>query len=108
MELNPLLYAKVVIWLTDTLVFDRIEAGDEFKPMNKAISGIIASPVYSRYAIAINEKVFNQHQRGIRQLASAKQLKQITDIEKFVSNAIGMGMITDHAMLIKAIENFNI
>ena len=41
MELNPMIYAAVVTWLTDTLIFDRIEAGDEFRPMNNAIKKII-------------------------------------------------------------------
>ena len=41
LELNPMIYANVVIWLTDTLVFDRIEAGTEYMPMNSKIKEII-------------------------------------------------------------------
>jgi hypothetical protein len=108
MELNPLLYAKVVIWLTDTLIFDRIEAGDEYRPMNKAISKIIKTPNYSRYAMAINKRVFGQHERGIRQLASSKQLRKISDIEKFITNTIEMGMIKSEKQVIQAIENFKV
>jgi hypothetical protein len=33
MELNPMIYAKVVVWLADTLIFDRLEAGSEWKPI---------------------------------------------------------------------------
>lgn len=107
MEMNPLLYAKVVIWLTDTLVFDRIEAGDKFKPMNSAISEIIKNPDYPAYAKAINKKVFGTHQRGIRNLASSKELRKISDIEKFVINCIEMKMIKTQAQLISCIENYN-
>ncbi len=55
MELNPMIYAKVVVWLTDSLVFDRVEAGDEFRPMNNAIKKIVPNPDYRKYSIAINE-----------------------------------------------------
>jgi len=106
MEMNPLLYAKVVIWLTDTLVFDRIEAGTEYQPMNAAIKGVIKKPDYSKYAKAINENVFKTHQRGIRNLASAKELKLITQIEKFVINCINMGVIKNEKHLMNAIINY--
>lgn len=108
MELNPLLYAKVIIWLTDTLVFDRIEAGDEFLPMNAAIKSILDKPNYSLYARSINEKVFGQHMRGIRNLASAKELRKITDIEKFVTNTINMGIVTEEKHILKIIQNYGI
>jgi hypothetical protein len=104
MEMNPLLYAKVVIWLTDTLIFDRIEAGDEFKPMNSAIKSIIESPKYSEYAILINKSVFGQHQRGIRNLASAKELREIAYKEKFVTDCIESGMIQNEEMLTKVLS----
>lgn len=106
MEMNPLLYAKVVIWLTDTLIFDRIEAGAEYQPMNSAIKSVIKKPDYSKYAKAINENVFNMHQRGIRNLASASQLKMITQIEKFVINCINMGVIKTEKHLLTAIKNY--
>lgn len=40
MELNPFLYAKVVIWLTDTLVMDRVIAGDRTKSLNTALKNL--------------------------------------------------------------------
>ena len=93
MELNPMIYAKVVIWLTDSLVFNRIEAGSEYLPMNTAIKSVIENPDYVKFAKAINEKVFGQHIAGMRQLASAKELRKITDIEVFIKNAINNGWI---------------
>jgi hypothetical protein len=45
MELNPMIYAKVIIWLTDSLIFDRIDAGSEYKPMNIAINSIVKNPI---------------------------------------------------------------
>lgn len=105
MEMNPMLYAKVVIWLTDTLVFDRIEAGDEFKPMNAAIKSIIPKPDYATYARLINEKVFGHHQRGMRDLASSAELRKVAEIEKFVTNGIEMGMIKNKEQLIYVLKN---
>lgn len=93
MELNPMIYANVVMWLTDSLIFDRIEAGDEFRPMNTAIKSIIDNPNYSKYCIAINERIFGRHLTGMRNLATASELKKITKIEQFVTNGISIGMI---------------
>lgn len=106
MELNPMIYAAVVTWLTDTLIFDRIEAGDEFRPMNNAIKKIIPNPDYKKYAIAINERVFGKHLTGMRNLASAQELRKITKIEQFISQGINMNMIKDERQTMYAIGNF--
>jgi hypothetical protein len=100
MELNPMIYAKVIIWLTDTLIFDRIDAGSEYMPMNSKIKEVIADPNYSEYAKAINRKVFGNHITGMRNLASAKELRKIADIEKQVIVAIEMGWIDDEKKLL--------
>lgn len=93
MEMNPMIYAKVVVWLTDSLIFNRIEAGDGYMPMNKAISSIIENPNYSQIAMLINKKVFGQHIAGMRNLASSKELRKISDIENQIINAIEMNWI---------------
>ena len=108
LELNPMLYSKVVVWLGDSLLFDRVEAGDEFRPINAAISVIVPNPNYPKYSIAINEKVFGKHITGMRNLASAKELKNITKIEQYISQGINMGMIKDEKQVMYAIEKFTL
>ena len=101
LELNPMIYANVVIWLTDTLVFDRIEAGTEYMPMNSKIKEIIPNPNYQNYAKLINKKVFGKHVAGMRNLASANELRQIADVEKQIITAIDMKWIKNEKGLIE-------
>lgn len=107
LELNPMIYAKVVLYLTDSLIFDRVDAGTEYKPMNIAIKSIVGNPNYSRYAIEINNKVFGNHLTGMRNLASAKELRKIADIEKFIINAINQGWVNSEIDILNAIKNYN-
>ena len=108
MELNPLIYAKVVIWLTDKLIINRITAGTEFTPMTSAIKSIIVNPNYREYNIRINKKVFGRHESGIRDTASEDQLRMITDIEKFITQSINMGIIKNESQLFKVINMFEV
>lgn len=108
MELNPMIYATVVTWLTDSLIFDRIEAGDEFRPMNKAISTIVQNPDFKKYPIAINNRVFGTHLTGMRNLASSQELKRIVKIEQFITQGISMGMIKNDGQIMYAIANFSL
>lgn len=101
LELNPMIYANVVIWLTDTLVFDRIESGTEYMPMNSKIKEIIPNPNYQTYAKLINKKVFGKHVAGMRNLASANELRQIADVEKQIITAIDMKWIKNEKGLIE-------
>lgn len=108
LELNPMIYAKVIEFITDSLIFDRMEAGDEFRPMNESIKKIVPEPVYSKYAIAINKKVFGVHKTGMRNLASAQELKRIAKIEQFVKQGIDIGMITKEDQIVYTIENISL
>lgn len=108
LELNPMIYAKVLTFITDSLIFDRIEAGDEFKPMNTAIKSLLPNPDYKKYAMAINRRVFGRHMTGMRNLAAAKELKQITKIEQFVTQSISMGMVKDEKQILNIIANISL
>ena len=107
LELNPMVYAKVITFITDSLMFDRIEAGDEFKPMNNAIKSIIPNPDYKKYSIAINERVFGKHLTGMRNLATASELRKIVKIEQFITESIKMGMIKHDNQVLYAIKSIS-
>ena len=106
MELNPMLYAKVIIWLTDTLIFDRMDAGDKFKPMNGAIARLLLKPDYPIYAKEINKRVFGEHITGMRNLASAKELRLISEIENTVTKAIEHGWVKTEEEILKLIRTY--
>jgi hypothetical protein len=106
MELNPMLYAKVVIWLTDSLLFDRMEAGDKFKPMNGAIARLLEKPDYPKYAREINLRVFGEHIQGMRNLACAKELRLISEIENTVTKAIEHGWVKSEDDILKLIRTY--
>ena len=106
MELNYVIYGKVVKWLTDSLIFDRIDAGDKFKPMNAAISKLLYKPDYPTYAREINMRVFGHHLNGMRNKARAKQLRLISDIENTVTKAIQHGWVKTEQDILKLIRTY--
>ena len=106
MELNPMLYAKVIIWLTDTLIFDRMDAGSKFLPMNSAICRLLEKPDYPKYATEINIRVFGEHITGMRNLANAKELRLISDIENTVTKAIEHGWVNTEEGILKLIRTY--
>jgi hypothetical protein len=108
LELNPMIYARVVIWLTDSLIFDRVSAGRDYSPMNDSIKKILPNPEYYKYAIAINERVFGKHYPGMRNDASANELRTITRIEQFIISAISMNMIKNEEDILNIIKTMTI
>lgn len=92
MELNPQLYAKVVTWLTDKLILNRIEAGNMYKGLTKAVSRF-QNPDYAGIAKGLNYIIFGKHETGIRNFASAQQLKDLEDLEKFFTGLIDLEFV---------------
>ena len=104
LEINPKLYAATVLWLTDTLIFDRKEAGGDYLPMNVAINSNLGLSEYWKYAELINIKIFGKHEKGIRNLASKEDLKKLAQIEDFLTKLINMEYIKTERDLIEAIQ----
>ncbi len=87
MEMNPILYAEVVTWLTDKLILNRIEAGDLYKGLTSSVARF-RNVDYGRLAKALNYIIFNKHEPGIRNLATEKQLKELDNLEREMAFAI--------------------
>lgn len=94
LELNPEIYAKVEMWLTDRLILNRIEAGDNYKELCRAISSFPKEQRdYAAAAKGINHIIFNAHATQKRDTASAEQLKEMDDLQKSLAFSIDMGYI---------------
>lgn len=93
MELSPKLYAEVVTWVTDTLILNRIEAGDLYNKLASSVSKL-KDPDYAKMAKALNYIVVNKHETQIRDKFTREQLKELGELQSKLSFAIDMGYIT--------------
>lgn len=92
MEMNPMLYGEVIGWLTDSLIINRIEAGNFYKELSRAITKF-ENVDYVAMARALNYCIFNKHETGLRNLATKEELKDMQDLEGKMAFAIDMGYI---------------
>lgn len=92
MELNPMLYAEVVTWLTDKLILNRIEAGDRYNALSRAASRF-KDVDYVKIAKGLNYIVFNIHESMIRNKATEAELKELEQTQGNLIWAIDMGYI---------------
>lgn len=107
MELSPALYGKVITWVTDTLILNRIEAGNFYKSLSNALGKFKANGEnidYVRLAKALNYKIFGRHETGIRNLATKEQLQKLYELESNLAFAIDMGYIAKFDDVINAIK----
>lgn len=105
MELNPMLYAEVISWISDKLILNRIEAGNFYKDLSKAISKF-DNVDYIKMAKALNYKIFGRHESGIRNLATKEQLEKMYSLEKYIAKAIDMGHLKTFDNCIDEIEKY--
>ena len=103
MEMNPMLYAEVVSWLTDKLIINRIEAGNFYKELSRVVSEF-KDVNYVDLAKALNYVVFGRHETGIRNSATQQQLKEMEQLESKMAFAIDMGYITNFQNLLSELR----
>lgn len=106
MELNPIIKAEVIGWLTDSLILNRIEAGNFYKELSRAVYKF-EDVNYVEMATALNMAVFKRHETGIRNIATKEQLKELEQLESQLAFAIDRGFIKSFKDLIKEIEKTN-
>lgn len=108
MEMDPEMYAEVIIWIHDGLIGSRNVAGDAYIKMCSAIYGMVDNnqrdnfkDVIASIAKAINYIVFNDHQDGIRNSASKDQLNDIITLENNISTLVEDGFIKTYPDLMQ-------
>ena len=92
MELNPVIKAEVIGWLTDSLIINRIEAGNFYKTLSRAV-GTLKNVDYSRVAKGFNYCIFGKHETGLRNSGTKEELKQLERLEDKIAFAIEAGFI---------------
>lgn len=92
MELNPVIKAEVIGWLTDSLIINRIEAGNFYKTLSRAV-GTLKNVDYSRVAKGLNYCIFGKHETGLRNSGTKEELKQLERLEDKIAFAIETGFI---------------
>lgn len=105
LELSPEFYANAVIWLTDRLIINRIEAGNLYNALTTQIKKWdLDGYQYANLAKALNYIVFDRHEVGIRNSASSKQLKEMELLEYKMAFAIEMNYITSFDALLSELR----
>lgn len=100
MELHPEIYAKVIIWATDNLIINRIEAGDKYNELCRS-SSKFSDVDYRSIAKGLNYIVFGIHETMIRNTANSSQLKELDELQKSLAFSIDMGYIKSFNDLIE-------
>lgn len=111
LEMNPMIYAMVITWLTDRLIFNRIEAGINYRPLTDIVNEKFNDIQFYHYiniAKAINKKIFGEHYPNIRNSANEKQLSQLNALEVFLHNLIEADVITNYQETITWIDKFKL
>jgi hypothetical protein len=103
MELNPIFKAEVIGWLTDSLILNRIEAGQFYKELTSAMSKF-DNVDYVKVAKGLNYCVFNQHETMLRNTASKDQLKELERLEAKLAYAIEAGFIKSFPQLLEELR----
>ena len=92
LELNPEIYAKVVCWIGDSLIINRIEAGDKYNDLCRACSKF-KDVDYRIIAKGLNYIIFNIHETLIRNKATQFELKELDDLQRSLAFSLNMGYI---------------
>lgn len=106
MEMNPILYAKVVGWITDGLILRRIEASTLNKKLADAIKNKFPNPEYWKINVALNERVYGEHMRGIRNTSKEQGLISLNGLQEVMAYLINHGIINNQKELLQKIKEY--
>lgn len=108
LEMNPEIYAKVIKWLTDGLVFSRVEAGNNYPMLTEKLSTLPDFNSRERFdyiqiSEEMNRRIFGFHKPFIRDTASKEDLKRLNKMQEFLITAISTGLIKTKKEVIETI-----
>lgn len=103
MWLNPKFKLKVIEFVYDQLIEFRHNAGDMYKGLSNALVKF-KDVSFVQVAKGLNWIVFDKHEKGIRQKATQKQLKELTDLQKKLAFAIDMEYIKNYDQFINELR----
>ena len=106
MEMNPILYAKVVGWITDGLILRRIEASTLNKKLADAIKNKFQNPEYWKINVALNERIYGEHMRGIRNTSKEQGLISLNGLQEVMAYLINHGIINNQEELLQKIKEY--
>lgn len=106
MEMNPILYAKVVGWITDGLILRRIEASTLNKKLADAIKNNFPNPEYWKINVALNERVYGEHMRGIRNTSKEQGLVSLNGLQEVMAYLINHDIIHNQEELLRKIKEY--
>jgi hypothetical protein len=99
MWINPKFKLDVIKFVYDQLIEFRHDAGDMYIGLTNALTKF-KNVDYRQVAKGLNWIVFDKHENGIRQKATQKELKELTDVQKTLAFSITMGYISSYKSLI--------
>jgi len=111
LELNPMFYAKTVIWLTDSLIMRRIYAGDNNNLLCNRIFlkwGNLPPEYYQTLNKGLNHLIFKIHFKNIRNTATEEQLRELELIQSNLAFLIDNDYIKEKEELINKIRELYI
>lgn len=100
MWLNPRFKYHVLKFVYDQLIEQRHAAGDMYRTLSNAAKQLPGVD-YRRIAKGLNYIVFGRHESGtLRQIATTKQLTELSEIQNKLAFAVDMGYINTFQGLI--------
>ena len=111
--MNPRFRAYVTMWVTDSLILDRIDAGVMYKDLSTSIKDNIIPNlsdngkrfIFSNIAKLVNKKIFGRHEDNLRQMASKDQLRQLQNTELVLSEFIKAGVLNNYQEIKEYLNN---
>lgn len=107
LEMNPEIYAEVIFWVTDKLIINRIEVGDRYNTLSRAVARF-SDVDYPEMARALNWIVFNKHETNIRNKATQEELKELEQLQSNLSFSIDSGFINSFEELMNTMRSIYI